>query len=116
MAGFGLALLACVGVALILTGLPAYVALIFAGRAPGPGAAVASGVPARATGDIIQPSHQSVESDLPQALPLYVLMGALLNPADGGARYVPHLAPDCCPANLAPLWCPVWGSALCWHP
>ena len=39
MAGFGLALLACVGATLILTGLPAYVVLILA-AVLGAGAAV----------------------------------------------------------------------------
>ena len=42
MAGFGLVLLGCVGAVLILTGLPAYVVLIFA-AVLGAGAAVASG-------------------------------------------------------------------------
>jgi tripartite ATP-independent transporter DctM subunit len=79
MAGFGLALLACVGVALILTGLPAYVVLIFA-AVLGAGAAVASGsAPLALLGTLSNRLINLFESDLLQALPLYVLMGALLN-------------------------------------
>src|SRR5262247_4908225 len=79
MAGFGLALLACVGAALILTGLPAYVVLIF-GAVLGAGAAVASGsAPLALLGTLSSRIINLFESDLLQALPLYVLMGALLN-------------------------------------
>ena len=92
MAGFGLALLACVGVALILTGLPAYVVLIFA-AVLGAGAAVASGsAPLALLGTLSNRLINLLESDLLQALPLYVLMGVLLNRHDGGARNVSHLA------------------------
>src|SRR5215510_4293620 len=79
MAGFGLALLAFVGMALILTGLPAFVVLIFA-AVPGGGAAVVSGTaPPALLGALSSRLINLFESDRLQALPLYVLMGALLN-------------------------------------
>jgi len=79
MSVFGLALLALVGVTLIATGLPAYAALLFASVV---GAATA------VLGGYLPVSHFSglpgrvvnlLENDLLQALPLYVLMGVLLN-------------------------------------
>jgi len=79
MSVFGLALLALVGVTLIATGLPAYAALLFASVV---GAATAI------LGGYLPVSHFSglpgrivnlLENDLLQALPLYVLMGVLLN-------------------------------------
>ena len=79
MSAFGLALLALVGVTLIATGLPAYAALILA--------SVIGAATAVATGDLSY-AHLSalpsriinlLENDLLQALPLYVLMGVLLN-------------------------------------
>src|SRR5262245_57585758 len=79
MAGFGLALLACVGATLILTGLPAYVVLILA-AVLGAVAAVAGGsAPLALLGTLSSRLINLFESDLLQALPLYVLMGALLN-------------------------------------
>jgi tripartite ATP-independent transporter DctM subunit len=79
MAGFGLALLACIGVTLILTGLPAYVVLILA-AVLGAAAAVAGGsAPLALLGTLSGRLINLFESDLLQALPLYVLMGALLN-------------------------------------
>ena len=79
MAAFGLALLAFVGVALIGTGLPAYAVLVFA-AVLGAVAAVASGsVPLALLGTLAGRLINLFESDLLQALPLYVLMGALLN-------------------------------------
>lgn len=77
MSWFGLLLLPLIGVALILTGLPAFVVLI---GASGLGALAATfagsgglltALPARLT--------NLLENDLLQALPLFVLMGALLN-------------------------------------
>jgi len=79
MAAFGLALLAFVGVALIVTGLPAFLVLIFAAIL-GAGAAVVSGTaPPALLGTLSSRLVNLFESDLLQALPLYVLMGALLN-------------------------------------
>jgi tripartite ATP-independent transporter DctM subunit len=79
MAAFGLALVAFVGVVLLLTGLPAYAVLLLA-AVLGAVAAVASGtVPIALLGTLSGRLINLFESDLLQALPLYVLMGALLN-------------------------------------
>lgn len=79
MATTGLWMLAAVAVALIATGLPAWIVLIGAALAFAGGGLLAgafmlpilTAVPARILG--------LLENDLLQALPLYVLMGALLN-------------------------------------
>lgn len=77
MAGFGLALLPLVGLGLVLTGWPAFAVLIAAagigGMASmlGGGARYLTALPSRVVG--------LLESDILQALPLFVLMGALLN-------------------------------------
>src|SRR4029077_3196377 len=79
MAAFGLALVAFVGGVLLLTGLPAYAVLLLA-AVLGAVAAVASGtVPIALLGTLSGRLINLFESDLLQALPLYVLMGALLN-------------------------------------
>jgi tripartite ATP-independent transporter DctM subunit len=79
MAYFGLALLALVGGGLSLTGLPAFM-VVLAVAVFGAGASVAAGWVGL---DILAALPNRVvnllESDLLQALPLYVLMGALLN-------------------------------------
>ena len=100
MAGLGLVLLDVLGIVLILTGLPAYLVLILA-AVLGAGAAVASGsAPLALLGTLSGRLINLFESDLLQALPLYVLMGALLNRLDCGL------------ANPAPRWSRVWASAL----
>ena len=79
MATTGLWMLAAVGVALIATGLPAWIVLIGVAVAFSAGGLfvgaftlpILTAVPARMLG--------LLENDLLQALPLYVLMGALLN-------------------------------------
>jgi tripartite ATP-independent transporter DctM subunit len=79
MGTFGLALVALVGVVLVLTGLPAYAVLIFAAGL-GAGAAVLGGsIPFSLLGALPGRLINLLESDLLQALPLYVLMGVLLN-------------------------------------
>ena len=79
MAGFGLALLAFVAVLVITTGLPAYVALLLASVA-GACAGLASGaVTQDLLGALPGRLFNLLENDLLQALPLYLLMGALLN-------------------------------------
>jgi tripartite ATP-independent transporter DctM subunit len=79
MSGFGLALLALVGITLIGTGLPAYAALILA-SVVGAVTAVASGhVPMSHLSGLPGRIVNLLENDLLQALPLYVLMGVLLN-------------------------------------
>jgi tripartite ATP-independent transporter DctM subunit len=79
MAGFGLALLALVGVTLILTGLPAYAVLLFAAVMGAATAVLSGSVPLALLGTLSSRLLNLFESDLLQALPLYVLMGALLN-------------------------------------
>ena len=79
MSGLGLALLALVGLLMVTTGLPAYVVLLFAATI-GAIAAVGSGqVPVEILGALPSRLVNLLESDLLQALPLFVLMGALLN-------------------------------------
>ena len=79
MGVLGLALIALVGVLLVVTGLPAYAVLIFA-AVLGATTAVASGsIPFVLLGALPGRLINLLESDLLQALPLYVLMGALLN-------------------------------------
>jgi tripartite ATP-independent transporter DctM subunit len=79
MGAVGLGLIALVGATLVLTGLPAYAALIFAGVV-GAAIGVASGaIPFALLGTLPGRLVNLLESDLLQALPLYVLMGVLLN-------------------------------------
>ncbi len=79
MAMFGLCLLLATGAGLALTGLPAFL-VVFAAAATGALVAVATGF---ASPDVFSALPLRVggllESDLFQAIPLYVLMGALLN-------------------------------------
>src|SRR5216684_3259338 len=70
MAGAGLWMLALVAVVMIATGLPAFVAIIGVATGALP-YALFTALPPRVLG--------LLENDLLQALPLYVLMGALLN-------------------------------------
>ena len=79
MGSFGLALMALVGLVLILTGLPAFVVLIFAAVIGASAAVFFGGVPAAVLGSLSARLINLLESDLLQALPLYVLMGVLLN-------------------------------------
>ncbi len=79
MGVLGLVLIGLVGVTLVLTGLPAYAVLIFA-AVLGAIAAVAWGnIPLALLGVLPGRLVNLLESDLLQALPLYVLMGVLLN-------------------------------------
>jgi tripartite ATP-independent transporter DctM subunit len=79
MEAAGLAMLATVAIALVITGLPAFIVLI--------GTALAFALLGMATGDVPLSLLTALplrlvgllENDLLQALPLYVLMGALLN-------------------------------------
>ena len=78
MSAFGLALLPLLAVLLITTGLPAYAVLIL-GAVLGATAGVATGViPLVALNALPSRLIGLLESDLLQALPLFVLMGALL--------------------------------------
>lgn len=79
MGGFGLGLIALVGLVLVLTGLPAFAILIMAAVIGAGGAVLIGGVPAAVLGSLPTRLINLFESDLLQALPLYVLMGVLLN-------------------------------------
>lgn len=78
LAGFGVALLAAVGAASLATGLPVFAVLIGAAMIGG-AVSVASGAVPFALLEVL-PSRvlALLENDLLQALPLYVLMGALI--------------------------------------
>src|SRR5262245_50696553 len=80
MSAVGIGLLALAGLTLLLTGLPAFAVLIFA-AAVGAVVALASG---QVSIDLIGGALTArlinlLESDLLQALPLFVLMGVLIN-------------------------------------
>jgi tripartite ATP-independent transporter DctM subunit len=79
MGALGLALIALVGVLLVLTGLPAYAVLIFAAVLGATAAVVSGSIPFVLLGTLPGRLINLLESDLLQALPLYVLMGVLLN-------------------------------------
>lgn len=76
---FGLGLIAVVGLVLVLTGLPAYCVLIFAVVIGACGAVLIGGVSVAVLGSLSARLVNLLESDLLQALPLFVLMGVLLN-------------------------------------
>jgi TRAP-type mannitol/chloroaromatic compound transport system permease large subunit len=79
MAWSGLGLLALVAAGIVFTGLPAFL-ILFAAAAAGATLAVASGtVPIELLGALPPRLVSLLESDLLQALPLYVLMGVLLD-------------------------------------
>jgi tripartite ATP-independent transporter DctM subunit len=79
MGALGLALIALVGVVLVLTGLPAYAVLIFAAVLGATAAVLSGSIPFVLLGTLPGRLINLLESDLLQALPLYVLMGVLLN-------------------------------------
>jgi TRAP-type mannitol/chloroaromatic compound transport system permease large subunit len=74
MDSFGLGLIALVGLVLVLTGLPAFAVLITAAVIGACGAVVIGGVPAAVLGSLSARLINLLESDLLQALPLYVSM------------------------------------------
>lgn len=79
MAWAGMALMALVAAGIVFTGLPAFLVLLTAASA-GATLAVASGtVPMSLLGALPARLVNLLESDLLQALPLYVLMGVLLD-------------------------------------
>jgi tripartite ATP-independent transporter DctM subunit len=79
MSELGLFLIGLVGVLLILTGLPAFALLIFAAVIGGTAAVVTDYVPLGLLNALPGRLLNLLESDLLQAMPLYILMGALLN-------------------------------------
>ncbi|NLH83576.1 MAG: TRAP transporter large permease subunit, partial [Phyllobacteriaceae bacterium] len=78
MSGFGIVLLVAAGAALILTGLPAWIVLLIASVC-GAGIAVLGGADAGVFAALPSRLFGLLENDMLQAIPLYVLMGALLD-------------------------------------
>jgi len=79
MPAFGLALLGLVGIAVIATGLPAALVLIGTACLGAAIAALSGDVPIGLLSALPQRLINLLESDLLQAIPLYVLMGALID-------------------------------------
>ncbi len=79
MPALGLCLLAGVGFAVLLTGLPAAVVLIAAACLGAAIGALGGGVPVGLLSALPERLINLLESDILQAIPLYVLMGALIN-------------------------------------
>ena len=114
MSALGLALVALVGVLLVLTGLPAYAVLIFAAGL-GTAAALTSGsIPFALLGALPGRLINLLENDLLQALPLYVLMGVLLDRMRVAAALVFRTAviAPAAPPGRPSSW-RVLGSARC---
>jgi tripartite ATP-independent transporter DctM subunit len=79
MANAGFYMLACVPVLLVATGLPAFMVLILIATLFAAIGVLAGAVPYQLLQALPQRLLGLLENDLLQALPLYVLMGALLN-------------------------------------
>src|SRR5438552_2702498 len=79
MAWFGLVLLGLIGVALVFTGLPAFVVLIVVSIVGAGAGMLAPSVPIDLLNALPGRLIGLFENDLLQALPLFVLMGALLD-------------------------------------
>ena len=119
MAWLGLGLLAMVALGIVVTGLPAFLVLLTAASA-GAALAVLSGtVPLALLSALPGRVINLLETDLLQALPLYVLMGVLLDRlpiADAlfrtGLRILPRgaAAPVVCGLGLGALLGPMNGS------
>jgi len=75
----GIAMLLVVAIAMVLTGLPTWLLLIGTALAFAIGGVLTGAVPAQLFGSVAPRLVGLLENDLLQALPLYVLMGALLN-------------------------------------
>src|SRR5438105_10942963 len=79
MAWFGLVLLGLIGVGLVFTGLPAFVVLIVVSIVGAGAGMLAPSVPIDLLNALPGRLVGLFENDLLQALPLFVLMGALLD-------------------------------------
>src|SRR5438067_8179198 len=79
MAAFGLALLLLVALGIVFTGLPAFVILIGAATIGAAAGVLTDTVPLSLLSALVSRLINLFESDLLQALPLYVLMGLLLD-------------------------------------
>ncbi len=76
---FGLALVVATGIALMTTGLPAFLVILAMATMGAAAATLAGAVDPAIFGALPNRVISLLESDLLQALPLYVLMGTLLN-------------------------------------
>jgi tripartite ATP-independent transporter DctM subunit len=79
MAGFGLVLLVVVALGIVFTGLPAFVILIGAATIGAVVGVLSDAVPLSLLGALPSRLINLFENDLLQALPLYVMMGLLLD-------------------------------------
>jgi TRAP-type mannitol/chloroaromatic compound transport system permease large subunit len=79
MPWFGLSLLLLVGVGIVLTGIPAAVVLLAAACLGALVGALSGAVPIQLLGALPERLINLLENDLLQAIPLYVLMGTLIN-------------------------------------
>jgi TRAP-type mannitol/chloroaromatic compound transport system permease large subunit len=79
MPWLGLGLLVLVGVGVVLTGIPAAVVLLAAACFGAVVGAISGAVPVQLLGVLPERLINLLENDLLQAIPLYVLMGALIN-------------------------------------
>jgi tripartite ATP-independent transporter DctM subunit len=79
MPWFGLSLLLLAGLGVVFTGIPAAIVLLTAGCIGTVVGAISGAVPIQLIGALPQRLINLLENDLLQAIPLYVLMGALIN-------------------------------------
>ena len=79
MPSFGLSLLLLVGVGVVFTGIPAAVVLLAAACFGAVVGALTGAMPVQLLGALPERLISLLENDLLQAIPLYVLMGALIN-------------------------------------
>jgi tripartite ATP-independent transporter DctM subunit len=79
MPWFGLSLLLLVGLGIVFTGIPAAVVLLAAACFGSVAGAISGAVPVQLIGALPERLINLLENDLLQAIPLYVLMGALMN-------------------------------------
>lgn len=79
MAWSGIALLALTAVGIVFTGLPAFLVLLTAASAGALVGVVGGAIPAELLGALPSRLVNLLESDVLQALPLYVMMGVLLD-------------------------------------
>src|SRR5215472_9597615 len=79
MPWLGLSLLLLVGLGVVFTGIPAAVVLLAAASFGALAGAISGAVPVQLLGALPERLINLLENDLLQAIPLYVLMGALIN-------------------------------------
>ena len=79
MPWLGLSLLLLVGLSVVFTGIPAAVVLLAAASFGALAGAISGAVPVQLLGALPERLINLLENDLLQAIPLYVLMGALIN-------------------------------------